>query len=72
VYSLLLALAAWAIEWFTSGPGSTMSYAPIIIAVVPVLLKIFTVASGATEPAAMARGEVEAPKSKTQKILFGG
>jgi hypothetical protein len=54
-----------------------MSYAPIIIAVVPVLLKLVTVNTSTppAEPQAMARsaGEVieVAPRSKVDQILFG-
>lgn len=73
VYSLLLALGAWLVEYFSpGGMGSGVPWAPILLAAVPIVLKLFTVASGPTEPAAVARGEVEAPKSKTQKILLGG
>lgn len=73
IYSLLLALAAWCVEYFTQGPGSSMSYAPIIIAVVPVLLKLVTVNTGTPEaPAAAARGMGEvAQSSKIERILFG-
>ncbi len=78
IYSLLLALGAWAIEYFTQGPGSSMSYAPILIAVVPVILKIFTVQSeptNPTQPSAQARGfgDVVTPAqpSKVQRFLLG-
>jgi hypothetical protein len=76
VYSLILAVGAWCVEYFTQGPGNAMSYAPIIIAVVPVLLKLVTVTTTAptVEPsAAVSRGEmVEVqPDNKMERFLFG-
>jgi hypothetical protein len=71
IYSLLLAVAAWAIEYFTQGPGSSMSYAPILIAVIPVLLKMITVHMEPTQPQAAARGMGDAQPSKIERFLLG-
>ncbi len=77
VYSILLAGAAALVEYFTAGPGQSMSYAPIIIAVVPVVLKMITVQS---EPEAVQlsgaspRGEFVAPvaqPTKLQRLFLG-
>lgn len=78
LYSILLAAAAALIEYFTQGPGSSMSYAPIIIAVVPVLLKLVAVNTSEpepTQPSAQARGfgdaVTPAKPSKVQRFLLG-
>lgn len=75
LYSLALAIAAWAVDYLTTGDGSSIPWAPIAIAAIPVLLKAITVQ--APEPAqavstARGFGDVSAaPKSKTRKFLLG-
>jgi hypothetical protein len=72
LYSLLLAVGAWAIDYFSNGAGVDVPWAPILIATIPVILKMFTVQAPATvEPQAMARGEVVEQPSKMKKFLFG-
>lgn len=74
LYSILAALAAWAIEYFATGnAGGDYLMAPIIIAVVPILLKMFTVGTSDDGPTAAARaiGEAPAQRSKMKKILWG-
>lgn len=79
IYSLILAVGAWAIEYFTQGTGAGVPWAPILVAAVPILLKTFTVQSG-IEPVASSeyagtRGldnlEPQEPKSKLQEWLRG-
>lgn len=74
LYSLLLAVGAWAIDYFATGnAGGNYIWAPILLATVPVILKMFTVATGDDGPAAAARGVGDAvqPRSKISKVLFG-
>lgn len=81
VYSLLLAVGAWAVEYFTTGPGTGVPWAPIMVAAVPILLKSFTVTAGNTEKTAdtaSTRGlgpygetVVAQPRTKIQKLLLG-
>ena len=75
-YSLLLAVAAWLIEYFSTGPGSGIPWAPILLAAVPILLKLITVQAPPepTEPTgpATARGfETLPPASKTRRFFLG-
>lgn len=58
IYSLLLAVAAWAIDYFTTGAGANVPWAPILIATIPVLLKL------------IAPGEEEQPQA-SQDVSFG-
>lgn len=58
IYSLLLAVAAWAVEYFTSGAGAGFPWASVLVAAVPVLLKL------------IAPGE-DAPPQASQEISFG-
>jgi len=82
VYSLLLAVGAWAVEYFTSGPGTGVPWAPIMVATVPILLKSFTVTAGNTETATISTSSTRSigpyeetvvvqPRSKIQKLLLG-
>lgn len=77
VYSLILAVAAWAIDYFTNGAGAGVPWAPILIATIPVLLKLITVQGEPepTQPAAQARGldgqPAAAQPSKMQRFLLG-
>lgn len=76
IYSLLLALAAWLVEYFTAGPGSGISWAPILLAAVPILLKLITVQTPTNadlpDPIAAARGfDALPPASKTRRFLLG-
>lgn len=71
VYSLLLAIGAWAVDYFT---GSSYSWSPILLATIPVLLKMFTVGGSddEIEPAAQSRGFGATPaRSKLSKLLLG-
>ena len=70
-YSLLLAVGAWAVDYFTSGDGSASIIAPVIVAAIPVLLKFFT-ASGEETPEAASRGlETAQPRGYISKVLWG-
>lgn len=72
IYSLLLALAAWLIEYFTHGAGAGVSWAPILLAAVPILLKLITVQAPPDPAAATARGfDALPPPSKTRRFLLG-
>ena len=82
VYSLALALGAWAIQYFTEGPGSGVPWAPILVATVPILLKTLTVQLPPPEvreeegPSTRSFGlePYEAPppkRTKMQKFLLG-
>lgn len=59
VYSLLLAVGAWAIDYFSTGDGSGIPWAPIMVAAVPILLKSFTVA---------VRGKIESPSLEGEPV----
>jgi hypothetical protein len=74
IYSLISAIAAWAILYFdVGGAGADYVIAPIILGGIPVLLKMFTVQVPPTvEPsAAVSRGEAVEQPSKMQRFLFG-
>lgn len=76
LYSLILAVAAWAIDYFSGGAGSGYVWAPLLLAAVPIVLKFISVAA---EPApemveATARsmgGPVVVAESKTRRLLLG-
>lgn len=71
VYSLLLAVAAWAVEYFSTGAGAGVPWAPILIAAIPVLLKLFT-AAGEETPEMASRGvEPVQRRSYVSKVLWG-
>lgn len=70
-YSLLLAVGAWCVDYFTSGDGSASLIAPVIVAAVPIILKMFTATTEDT-PEAMARGvEPAQRRSYISKVLLG-
>ena len=70
-YSLLLAIGAWCVDYFTSGDGSASLIAPVIVAAVPILLKLFTATTEET-PEATSRGVEPAQKrSYISKVLLG-
>lgn len=80
LYSLILAIAAWAVDYFTNGAGAGVPWAPILIAVIPVLLKMISVQSEPeptqpNPPSAQARGlgDAAAPvqQTKVQRFLLG-
>lgn len=78
VYSLLLAVGAWAIDYFTTGDGSSIPWGPILVAAIPVIIKTFTVQTSTTaEPASNARGlpsyeeHMEAKPGKVRSWLLG-
>lgn len=75
IYSLLLAVAAWAVEYFTSGAGAGFPWAPVLVAAVPVLLKLL--APGG-EPQAQASQDVSfglepvaQKRSYANRVLWG-
>jgi hypothetical protein len=73
-YSFLLAVggfaAGWIVDYFTSGEGAALIIAPAIVAIVPIILKMFTVQA---PPAALSRGiEPTAQPSKMRKFILGG
>lgn len=71
IYSLLLALAAWLVDWFTTGGGSGVPWAPIVLATVPIVLRLVTLED---EPSVVTRdisGEPVRQRSKTDQLLWG-
>jgi hypothetical protein len=71
IYSLLLAIAAWAVEYFSTGAGAGVPWAPILIAAIPVILKLFT-AAAPEEPEMASRGvEPVQRRSYVSKVLLG-
>jgi len=71
VYSLLLAVGAWAIEYFTTGAGAGVPWAPVLIAAIPIILKFFT-AAGEETPEMASRGvEPAQPRGYVSKVLWG-
>lgn len=75
VYSLLLAIGAWAVDWFTTGGGAGVPWAPILLATIPVVLKMFTVQAPPEEPTPTPQGDFGGPlpqrSSKTHRLLWG-
>ena len=80
LYSLLLAIVIAAGEWttayFSGGDGSGFSWAPIVLAAVPVVLKAITVYLSPTEPeqpqaAVRGFGVEETQSSKVRKFWLG-
>jgi len=72
IYSLLLAIAAWAVDYFTSGAGAGFPWAPVLVAAVPVLLKL--IAPGEDAPVADVGTRGIAPvasRSYVDKVLWG-
>lgn len=69
LYSLLIAVGAWAVDYLTTGGGAGIPWAPLQSQWVPVILKMFTVQSA--EPAAMSRSAVGEQPSKMRKFLLG-
>lgn len=75
VYSCLIAVggfaAGWIVDYFTSGDGSASLIAPVIVAAVPIILKMFT-ALGEETPEATARGiEPVQKRGYISKVLLG-
>lgn len=71
IYSMLLAGAAYLIDYFTSGDGSASLIAPVIVAAVPIILKMFT-ATGEDVPDATSRGvEPVQRRSYAKRVLLG-
>lgn len=72
VYSLLLAVAAWLVDYLTTGAGAGVPWAPIVIAAVPVLLKMITVnAPPEVTPQADFGGPLPQRDSKFKRLLLG-
>lgn len=76
VYSLLLAIAAWAVDWFTTGGGAGVPWAPILLATIPVLLKMIAVQAPPEETTPTPQGDFGGPlpqreDSKTSRLLWG-
>ena len=70
-YSLLLAVGAWCVDYFTSGDGSASLIAPVIVAAVQIILKMFTATTEET-PEATARGlEPVQKRSYAKRVLLG-
>lgn len=75
VYSCLIAVgmftAGWIVDYFTSGDGSASLIAPVIVAAVPIILKLFTATTEET-PEATARGvEPAQRRSYAKRVLLG-
>lgn len=73
IYSLLLAVAAWAIDYFTTGAGAGFPWAPVLVAAVPVLLKLIMPGDEKTIVASeMSFGiDPEQRRSYASKVLWG-
>ena len=72
IYSLLLAFGAWAIDYFgVSGAGSAFAWAPILLAAIPIALKLFTVATTRGSTLASRGAAVGTAPSKWHRILWG-
>lgn len=72
---VIVAVAAWAVDYFTSGAGAGFPWAPVLVASVPVLLKLL--APGG-EPQAQASQDVSfglepvaQKRSYVDKVLWG-
>lgn len=74
VYSLILAVAAWATTYFATGqPGGDYIWAPILLAAIPTVLK-FLVEAQPTPPAAQSRGTYVSPTAERtylQRVMMG-
>lgn len=71
LYSLLLAIGAWCVDYFSSGDGSASLIAPVIVAAVPIILKLFT-AAGEETPEMASRGiEPVQRRGYVSKVLWG-
>lgn len=73
LYSLLLAVGVWAVDYFTSGGGSTNIIAPIIVAAVPILIQAIMVnipPDKSTSGHARSLSS-EPTKSKAEKFFLG-
>lgn len=77
IYSLLLAIGAWAIDYLTTGEGAGIPWGPIVIAAIPVILKFITVQADQPEVTITSRsmaydldGSDEQP-SKLRQLLLG-
>jgi hypothetical protein len=76
IYSLLVAIAAWLVDYLTTGDGAGIPWAPIVIATVPIALqylRVYILPDG-EEPApeAQARGSGHTPpRSKSARFLWG-
>lgn len=72
IYSLLLALGAWLVDYFTTGDGSNIAWAPILLAAVPIVLKMITVnAPPEVTPMSDFGGPSPQRDSKANRLLFG-
>ena len=72
LYSLLLAIGAWAIDYFSgSGAGAGFPWSPILIAAIPVILKFFTTSSVETPEAASRGVEPAQPRGYVSRVLWG-
>lgn len=73
VYSILLAIGAAVVEYLTTGPGVGLPIGPIIIAAVPIILKLFTVyvAPEPPVPQSSAGGPAPERKGKGMRLLLG-
>ena len=69
LYSLLLAVGAWAVEYFSTGVGSGVPWAPILVAAVPIVLKAISTWLG-QEPQAATRGPATS-SSKLGRFILG-
>ena len=75
LYSFLIAVggfaAGWIVDYFTSGEGAALIIAPAIVAIVPIILKMFTATTEET-PEATARGvEPVQRRSYAKRVLLG-
>lgn len=72
LYSLLLAVGAWAVDYFATGGGSGLPWAAIALAVIPAVLKMFTVnAPPEVTPQADFGGPLPQADSKMKRLLLG-
>lgn len=78
IYSMLVAIGIWATDYFTVGSGGDWQWAAILVAGIPAIIKLFSVATSEPEPTnptgAQARGfdgTVTPAPSKMRKFWLG-
>ncbi|MCB0060547.1 MAG: hypothetical protein KDE19_00460 [Caldilineaceae bacterium] len=70
LYSLIAAIAAWATTYFATGnPGGDYIWAPILLATVPVILKLF--AEGGNAASATARSFATVERGYWSRVFYG-
>ncbi len=68
IYSLLLAIGTWAVDYFTSGAGAGFPWAPVLVAAVPIIIKLLVPGDDTPEATARAMGHA---RSYASRVLWG-